>query len=278
MRYGFSLAQRGAFYSARAEFVRALEDIAQALDVVEGSLEHSRKLTAGLLAMKEAEDLVAGGARSAADLDVAFVTQSHETGVVEKGELISALVARQRYYTFAQEALAEASGRQAAASMALYGLGKIYLAQAEQAPAEKHASDPKAMALFHSALLADRRNYQAANELGVLLARYGRLPEARGVLLHGLSQRSQAAGWHNLAVVHQRLGESELAARARYEWRRSGGQRQSPMAASIQWVEPAAFARSATGGPLPPPAPPARMPPPPQNNTAWKWPWQRATR
>jgi hypothetical protein len=57
----------------------------------------------------------------------------------------------------------------------------------------------------------------ASNDLAVLLADAGRLEQARDVLHAGLRQTSQPAMWNNLAVIHDRMGQAELAQLARRE-------------------------------------------------------------
>jgi tetratricopeptide (TPR) repeat protein len=57
----------------------------------------------------------------------------------------------------------------------------------------------------------------AANDLAVLLAEEGRLEQARDCLHAGLRQSPQPAMWNNLAAVHDRLGQPQLALAARQE-------------------------------------------------------------
>jgi hypothetical protein len=248
VQYGFSLGDRGATFSARAQFIQALRLIAQALDASESTSLHSESLARGLRALEEADDFVPRGSLLEADMDVASIVASHRTPAI-KDEMSDGpptpLIALQRYYTYAQHQLAAAGGGMPAASMALYALGKIHTATPQQAPHERRLTDPKALALHHAALLVDSRNYEAANELGVLLVRYGQLQDARGVLLHGLSMRATAPMWHNLAVVHERLGEIDLARRARHEEQIALGQSPShPLAAAVQWVPAVEFVRN----------------------------------
>ena len=54
-RKGMSLTVRGAFYSARAEFIQALRLVAQGLDAETGGTDRSRALANGLRALEEAE-------------------------------------------------------------------------------------------------------------------------------------------------------------------------------------------------------------------------------
>lgn len=244
VQYGFSLAHRGATYSARAQFIQALRTIAQALDAAEGSELHGESLAQGLRALEEADDFAPRGSQLEADLNLKSIIASHRTTVLKDQPAPSALEALQRYYTYAQNRLASAGGGMPAASMALYALGKLHTAPKDPTPQERRMNDPKALALHHAALLVDSRNYEAANELGVLLARYGQLHDARGVLLHGLSLHPTPAMWHNLSVVHERLGEVDLARRARYEQQLAERQAPGdPLATNLRWVPPAEFAR-----------------------------------
>lgn len=245
VQYGLSLAERGATCSARAQFIQGLRMIAQALDASVAGAAHSDDLAMGLRALEEAEDFVPRGSQLEADLDVAAIIQAHETPIFKDEPEPTPLVALQRYYTFAQNKLADAAGPTPAGSMALYGLGKLYALQPGQTPEQLRLSAPKAMALQHAALTADSRNFRAANELGVLLARYGQLQDARGVLLHGLSLHPTPSLWHNLSVVHERLGEADLARRAKYEYELALRQApRDPRTSRVQWVSPDVFARS----------------------------------
>ena len=71
----------------------------------------------------------------------------------------------------------------------------------------------QAIALFRAALIAGPQNYQAANELGVMLAENGQLELARDLLIRSVAVSPQVTTWKNLAVVHKRAGEGDLAKR-----------------------------------------------------------------
>jgi tetratricopeptide (TPR) repeat protein len=248
--HGFELAQRGAIYSARAEFVAALHTIASALDSASCGNNHDRMLTAGLQALDEVDDFAAHGASTAGDADVARIVAGHQTPALKGVSLagLSCTAAMSRYLTFAQEQLAGCTVGIPAGSAALYGLGKIY-----RVPESMHGpADPthgaKAVALHQAALLVDNRNYRAANELGVLLAKFGRLPEARAALLHSVKISPQPTTWQNLSAVHQMLGERDLAARAHLEATVAAARLNRPIGAvdessyAVQWLDPATFA------------------------------------
>ena len=110
------------------------------------------------------------------------------------------------------------------------------------------------MAFHQAALLVDPQNSMAANELGVLLVRFGQLREARQVLRHCIATAPRPEVWHNLAVVHERLGEQELAVLAHNEWQRVKQHQAIGSAAApqplVRWVDPAAFAQSGPAGPF----------------------------
>ena len=248
---GVDLADRRAFFSARDEFIQALRLIAEARDAETQSSSHSQSLAAALRALDEADEFLPTGSSLEADVDVRAIASSHRTPVLKIMPVrgISAVAARQRYYTYAQEEFARAAARQPLASRALHSLGKLHTQAADQRTAMFAAAEPKAMACHQAALLADPQNPMAANELGVLLARYGRLEEARGWLERSIAIEPRATTWHNLAVVHQRLGQTEFADRAR---RNSVAARQNPAAepdanVQVQWVKPEQFAAAGPG-------------------------------
>ena len=266
VRRAFSLAEKGALYSARAEFLQAIQAISKALDARYGQPAHSRTLAEALQAIREADDFASKdtAAVAAAGLDVAALVRSHRTPVLKSHDCSTtpAVVAMQHYYRYAQQQLVRAAGGIPAASQALYGVGKVYMALADQSSTWERLHGPKAMAFHQAAQLADPNNYLAANELGALLARFGRLREARDVLQYCVMVHPVPDAWHNLAVVHERLGEFDLAGLARGElWRAQQG---SPLPSSpaggaaasfVQWVDPATFS-----GAVPEAIPPAATP------------------
>lgn len=245
VRKGWSLASRGAAYSARAEFIKALRLLAEALDVHEGGRTHSTALAAGLKALKEAEDFAP---RGTATVDVAPIVHSHSTPVL-RGECVNdlpPLAAMTRYHTYAQEQLGNVAPGEPVASWALFGLGKLYVGFAQESPPVA-AAEAKAM-VFHQAALATCPGHAlAANELAVLWARMGRLDTACGLLQAAAARSESPQIWQNLAVVHARLGQHELARQAAERAsdlaRRSGVRRAAP--AAIAWVSPEVFAGTA---------------------------------
>jgi len=247
----FRYARRGALYAARAELIQALRMIAQAVDTLEQGNRRSQSLAAGFQAMKEAEDFFVSSDTLEHDLDVAGIVLAHRTPVLKGQSLdgVSSLAALQQYYAFAQQQFSIAAAGTPAGSRALYGLGKVHMTLARDSGDDRSHQTPKAMAFFQAAMQADQRNYLAANELGVLLAQFGQLAEAKRVLVHSVSMQSHAEGWQNLAVVHSRMGEHELARKATYERElliaRSPGAVRSDR--PVTWVGPQEF--NSVGGP-----------------------------
>lgn len=300
IRRGYYLAERGALYSARAEFIQALRAIAQAHDVQSASREHTHALSAGLTALEESEDFVPDGSQLESDLDVAALVKAHQTPICKDREVeqLMPVVVLQHYYSFAQQQLALAAGGEEAASMALFGLGKTYATLAIDKSMPSAIAEPKAMVFHWAAISAHPGNFLAANELAVLEARWGQYAAARSLLQHSLSVLPHAAVWRNLAVVHQRLGEVKLAELAMREseiatQREASTKPGNPQGivptADVEWLDSKSFAatsRTEIDAQKPPDATPDRSgpkptpvvtPAPPRNRSAaaWWFPWLR---
>jgi tetratricopeptide (TPR) repeat protein len=283
-RHGFDLAGRGAYFAARLEFVGVLKLIAEGLDTEQKTDAHGRALTAALTAMKEADDFLPGGSRLESDADLPRIIAAHATPVLKtETEHLTSLTALKCYFTFAQEQFAAAAGNEVAGSMALHALGKLHDAMGHKRTGPLPAAEPKAMVYFQAAMLAYPRNFMAANDLGVLLARCGNYSDARVILEHSLALSPQSTTWQNLAVVYGQLGQPALARRADQEaavlQRVEAVRRRTLLGTannSVQWVDPQAFAQTSSGAPYSPaadpqpsvqaanpPAAPRRLPPTP---------------
>lgn len=242
--HAFGLARRGAHYSARAELIEVLRTLTQALDMHGGGPRHSEALARAFRAMREAEDFQPRGAALEANLDMQMLVDGHETPVLHDADAsrISPLQALQRYYTYAQEQLIIAGGGQPGASLALYGLGRLQTIMQGRS-AGLSLEQPKAVVFHQAAMMVDPANYKAANELGVLLARWGQYAKARDVLIHSVRVAPRPRSWQNLAKVHEQLQEHDLARRALYEAQlaargAAGDDRDSP----VRWVDPQVLA------------------------------------
>jgi tetratricopeptide (TPR) repeat protein len=254
-RRGVEAAHRGAVFSAQADFLQALRMIADILDGEMGDNAHSQALRQAVVALQEADDFATSGSAWDTPLQLGHRVASHRTPVLKGAELehLAPLAAIEQYYQYAQHQLAVAGGDEPAASVTLYAMGRLQEALTEPTSPRRLLAAPRAMACYQAALLVDRRNHLAANELGVLLAQHGRLQDARRVLLHGVSQHSDPAAWHNLATVHERLGESDLAQLARHEHEFASRQAAAvPEDRRVQWLSPESFVdRTGPGAPDP---------------------------
>ena len=176
-----SLAERGALFSARSQFIEALRIVAEALDMERVTDEHSRALSSGLTALREVRDFKPRRSAAEHGMDLAPLVAAHHTPVFKQTgcEGLTPVVAQQRYLTYARQQLEAAGGQQPGASFALYGLGRVaaLAGRPEGSPALGDAG--QAMAFYQAALGADARNYRAANELGVLLGESDRWDVAR---------------------------------------------------------------------------------------------------
>jgi tetratricopeptide (TPR) repeat protein len=259
-QHGFELAGRGAYFAARLEFLGALKLVAEGLDTEQKTGVHGRALTAALTTMKEAEDFLPGGSRLEADADLPRIIAAHATPVLKnKADNITSMTALKCYFTFAQEQFAVAAGGEVAGSMALHALGKLHDAMAHKKTGPLAAAEPKAMVYFQAAMLAYPKNFMAANDLGVLLARCGNYTAARTMLEYSLSLSPQPAAWHNLAVVYGQLGQTMLARQADQQ---AAALQQAEVARrraaqgtannSVQWVDPQTFAQTSANAPSAP--------------------------
>lgn len=248
--HGLVLAQRGAYYSARAEFIQALRLATQTLDTAEKSHRHSDALAEAIAALEEAGEFIPSGARLEANVDLNLVVDAHRTTVL-KGknlEYETALTAAQAYFSHAQTKLTEACGGMPETGRALVGLGRIQEYLYNTTGDNRTLIGPRSIALFQTALAIDEKNYEAANELGVLLARYGQLEDAKQALLQGVKASPRPELWQNLASVHEKLGETEMARRASVEAHaaREFAQLNGGLEA-VRWVSPEQMAEHGKG-------------------------------
>ena len=199
--------------------------VAQALDAAENTRAHSEAMTAGLRALREADDFVP---RDAIEPRIDQVVATHQTPVLKRATSLQMplLVAMQDYYSYAQYQLGLAGGHEPTAAAALYGLARLQPVLVEGSDTKKMMAGPKALALHQAALVIDPTNFAAANEMGVLLARYGQWPEAQAAFLQSVCISPQPQIWRNLAVSYEMLGDLNSARNAmgRYELARQQNQ------------------------------------------------------
>lgn len=265
---GYNLAQRGALFAARTEFVQVLRRVAQAKDAALNNDTHAKALASGLRALDEADDFVPQGAQVEADLDVRRVASSHRTPVLrDYPEDVSPQEAVEQYLSYAEQQLSNAAADEQAGSMALYGLGKVFARQAERRDDDVQLTRD-AMTMYSAALDACPENHLAANELGVLLCRTGHPAEAAAKFQRAIDLAPTATAYHNLAVAQQKLGQLGLAAANEQESQRLAAVERASGSisrrAGVQWVSPADLARVTQ------PAEPVQTIASPATNTAAK--------
>jgi tetratricopeptide (TPR) repeat protein len=266
---GYALAQRGAMYAARAEFVQVLGRVVQAKDAAANSDAHSQALAAGLRAIDEAEDFVPGGVRVEAELNVRIVASSHRTPVLgDWPEDVSPHEAVAMYHRYAQQQLTAAVAGEQAGSMALHGLGKVAATLAERGSGDP-ALVRSATTMYSAALAACPMNHLAANELGVLLVREGRAEEAARLFERTIDLAPSATVYHNLSIAQGKLGfHGEAAANEQESQRLAATERATGAVsrrAGIQWVSP----EQLSGVVQPGLTPTAQIPPRPKSR------WQK---
>lgn len=244
-----TMAQRGMLYSARKELIEGLTLVARSLDVEQGDNQHAKALSAGLTALEEARDFARGAGQATAE--VSSIAAGHRTPIFHHNPATpsSPVIAQQQYFSYAQEQIAFASGQIPAASQVLYRLGRLQSALAAQDADPLALHGPQAIVFHQAALSTDRGNWLAANELGVMYAKYGQLPAAKEMLIASVTTRPHLAGWQNLAAVHRQLGETDLAARAEWE-RQNLAKRSGPTNGSsevVRWVDSKTFVNAGEG-------------------------------
>ncbi len=243
VRRGFQQADRRMLYSARLEFIAALQVIARALDDMDTN-QHSAALAAGLRALEEADSFIPQGSALASEVNVELLAAGHQTPVLKsRAAGVTALGALQQYYTYAQEQLAASVQGMPSGSTALYGLGKLYAEIAREPESRILDPQPKVMVFQQAALMANPGNWRAANELGVLLARGGRYEEAREWLRHSVAVKPTRESLNNLGKVYQCLGQRQeaVAAQRRALAAAPGTSFDQEPVSPVQWVDPATF-------------------------------------
>ncbi|REK18897.1 MAG: hypothetical protein DWQ37_03575 [Planctomycetota bacterium] len=240
VRHAIQLAEKGALFAARKEFIAAINQIAQAHDVDQRTRKHINAAIAGFRALKEANQFVGVGLT---EVNVSALVEGHKTPAlkgVDTADMPGSLAA-QYYFDYAKTQLATSVGRETVGSIALYGLGKIIISGAGRNSQQLEYSGP-AMALFQAAVISEPQNFRAAHELGVLLAGSGQLEMARQMLMGSAAASPQPVIWKNLSVVHSRLGEVALAQQARQNAEVLEAANPKSDAPPVHWVDPATFA------------------------------------
>lgn len=249
VQLGFELVQRRANFSARARFVEALRIVARSLDDQTNGTQHTTALRHALSAYEEAGDFFPGTTRPDEDVNLYAVVGGHDTPVLQ-GVDPQTLTSRQcvrEYMAYSEQELRSALGSDEFASQALYGLGRLESATEATGSSSEQVRAQRSLTLYQAALLVDKANFSAANELGVLLAKYGRYQEAVVALRHCVQLSPQPTAWKNLSNIYRRLGQAEESRMAAIEANRAmaAAPAHVPFVAAkprVQWVDAETFA------------------------------------
>jgi tetratricopeptide (TPR) repeat protein len=207
LSYAYDLAQRGATYSANAEFRSVLGLCALEVDARNAGISRREALREGLIALEEADEFGGDQIDWRDSADVRRVAASHQTQVLsQNGQApVDSIQAVQAYYAFAEERLAFACEGLPAASLAFYGLGRTFVVPGTQTA----NAAGKAALLQRVALKVAPQNVLAGNELGVLLAQHGQLNDAEKQFRQCVATNATPETWRNLSVVYARQGKTE---------------------------------------------------------------------
>ncbi len=255
VREAFGLTRSGALFAGEQKFRDALSFVAQTRDAAYASADHAMSLTAAFNALDEANDfLKVASASQVSGSSVAAIAGAHTTPVLTEIDIEKLLPheAIALYHRYGERKLALAVGGDSAASMALYGLGRIY-AQRAELDANDASAARRSVSMYQAAVMTRSDNPLAANELGVSLARGGRYALAQPYLLHAVQLAPTANHHHNLAVVERQLGNQHVAnqldATATQLAAREMAGGQLSQRRGIAWVSPEDFNRSSEAGP-----------------------------
>ncbi len=246
---GVQAAERRACYTARAEFLAALRQIAENADGNGDPEGPSAALTEALTTIDEADDFTAATAGGQA-AGPASIAAGHRSGAAKTLPPRATPSQAVRYYAqFAAGRLAAALGPSREASYALFGLGKVHAVLADDPSSAVRNARAKAEVYFAAALRADAGNWQAANELGVLLARQGRLAEAATCLRQSVAIQPCGESLHNLAVTLHCAGQEPQARGAHQRALAMGYGPTASRRPDVQWVSPDALTGAPRGTP-----------------------------
>ena len=239
IEYGKTLSRRGAMHTARQEFLAAMQLIATSNDKVSGDNRHTKALQSAMLTIKEAGDFSVASSEQQIQMNVASVVDSHRSHVLTAMQAanLSPAQAMNRYFASAQEQLDLAGGRNVVSAEVFYCMGKLHTVLSRSQKVLGPYDTAKSVVYHQVALLSDNQHHRSANELGVLLARSGRLQQAKLLFERSLMSQPTVRTWQNLAEAHRRLGEVDFANQATNEVQMLAANQLPPSQSIIQWKE-----------------------------------------
>ena len=237
IEYGKTLSRRGAAFTARQEFLAAMQVIAASNDRVSGDNRHSKALKMALLTMREADDFSVSNPEQQIHMDVGSVVESHRSQVLSPAQAanLSPVQAMNRYFAHAQNQLDLAGGRNVVSSEVFYCMGKLHTLLNHKQKVLGPYETAQSVVYHQAALLSDNQHHRSANELGVLLARSGRLEQSKLLFERSLMSQPTIRTWQNLAETHRRLGETNFANQAVSEVQLLANSPATSVNSNIQW-------------------------------------------
>ena len=237
IEYGKTLSRRGAAFTARQEFLAAMQVIAAANDRASGNNQHSKALKMAMLTMREADDFSVANPEQQIHMDVASVVESHRSQVLSPVQAahLSPVQAMNRYFASAQNQLDLAGGRNAVSAEVFYCMGKLHTLLNRKQKVLGPYQTAQSVVYHQAALLSDNQHHRSANELGVLLARSGRLEQSKLLFERSLMAQPTVRTWQNLAETHRRLGETDFANQAAAEVQILASNPAPSGVSNIQW-------------------------------------------
>lgn len=219
--------------------MEALWLIAQSHDNLRGTPDHRLHLEAALLAIKEAEDFTPFLGRRAVRSGLERACVAHRT-TVDRNDIatVSVVELLRRYLDAAENSFVSALREEKLGAEIVYVMARVEELAARQSDQSTRWSAAKKIMLYRVARQINPGNVSAANELAVMLGRFGRWEEARDILLSATTDNTPKPAWHNLATIYDALGEHQLAQQAT----RLSKESVTPRPA-VRWVTPAAFTK-----------------------------------
>lgn len=205
LSYAFDLAQRGATYSANAEFRAVIGLCALEADARAGGTTRREAFREGWVALDEADDFGGDQMDWHESADVRRVIADHATNVLKNSPTsMDSVEAAQAYYVYSEERLTFSCKDIPGATLAFYGLARTYV---EPGMRVTHAP-AKAALLQRVALAIAPQNVLARNELGVLMAQHGHLAESEQLFRQCVAINPLPETWQNLSIVYARRGDT----------------------------------------------------------------------
>ena len=237
IEYGKTLSRRGAAFTARQEFLAAMQVLAAGNDRVTGDNRHSKALKMAMLTIREAGDFTVANSDQQIQMDVASVVETHRSNVltVDQAGHLSPVQAMNQYFAKAQQYLDLAGGRNVVSAEVFYCMGKLHTLLSRNQKVLGPYETAKSVVYHQVALLSDDQHHRSANELGVLLARNGRLEQSKLLFERSLLAQPTVRTWQNLAQTHWRLGEQDFARKAVAESKLLASGQSQVIDSSIQW-------------------------------------------